>query len=280
MEGALVAEEEDCVEASGLTCSGCGSSHVTFHPEKRMLVCNQCGKEEYYSRATLNANGKVLLSKENAIHFFKEGRYDSARHYAMEILNISQDHAPAMFIMAYCEEYVDRRDGALKQFFHQALDISLEYLEVRELLELFTVAAYHLLDFEEEILTLAALNMQSEKDEAELCEFVDKICPYFIGRRTSVRFFTTVMCEIYGDLAEHCGVPKTCFALLKAVKQNPDSPYYNNDFYLKSKVQYFANHYLFPLESIIKKMKESEFSQKFLNSYNKLKVEYKNDANI
>ncbi|MDE7300381.1 MAG: hypothetical protein K2N94_16405 [Lachnospiraceae bacterium] len=265
------------MEVSGLTCNGCGSSNVTFHPGKRMLICNQCGKEEYYSRATLNANGKVLLSKENAIHFFGEGNYENARHYALEILNISQDHAPAMFIMAYCDEYVDRRNGSMRQFFDRVADIALEYREVRELKDLFLVAAYNMADFEEDILRLIALNMQSEEDAAELCEFVDKICPYFISKRTSIVFFTPAMCEIYSDLAGHCSVPKTCFALLKAVKQNPDSPYCNNDFYLKSRAKYFADHYLLPLRSILEKIKEEALRQKFMSSYDSLRSEYEND---
>ena len=35
----------------------------------------------------------------------------------MNVLNISKDNAPALYIMAYFDEFVSRKDGALKSFF-------------------------------------------------------------------------------------------------------------------------------------------------------------------
>lgn len=265
------------MEATGLKCNGCGSSNVVFDPKRRILVCNQCGKEEYYSRATLNSNGKVLLSKDNAMQFFAEGKFDSARHYALEILNISQDNAPALFIIAYYDDFVERKDYAVKQFFTKIRDISLEYNEIRELIILFENAIYNMSDYEKEMLELIALNMQSSEDIKELSEFADKICPYYILKRTSINYFTNGMYEIYKEYAEHCDIPKTCFALMKSIKQNPDSPYCNNTFYLKSKTEYFYNNYVIPIGEIISSMSNGEFKQKFINSYKKLKEEYISD---
>ena len=86
---------------------------MTFDPKRRILLCNQCGKEEYYSRATLNANGKVVFSRRNAIRFFSEGKLEDARHYAMEVLNISMDNAPAMYILRRVYRAEAGRDAAV-----------------------------------------------------------------------------------------------------------------------------------------------------------------------
>ena len=60
----------ESMEGAGLQCHGCGSTNVVFDSKRRILKCNQCGKEEYYSRATLNSNGKVVFGKQNAMSFF------------------------------------------------------------------------------------------------------------------------------------------------------------------------------------------------------------------
>lgn len=262
------------MELGGLQCHGCGSSNVVFDPKGRILKCSQCGKEEYYSRATLNANGKVLFSKENAINFFTEGKFENSQHYAMNVLNISKDNAPALYIMAYFDEFVSRKDGALKSFFHEIQGLALEYDEVQELKKLFLASAYNLLDYESEVLTLIAVNMQSEDDSEDLCKFVDTLCPYLIKKRTSINFLTSNLVGIYEELAGHCDIPKTCFALLKAIDENPDSPYKNNSFYLRSNAKYFYDNFVLTVGKIINAMKTKELRDKFFNSYTKKRVMY------
>ena len=72
---------------------------------------------------------------------------------------------------------------------------------------------------------------------------------------------------MYKELAEHCGVPKTCFALLKSISENPDSPISNNSFFLKAKAKYFYDNYVEVIGGIIRSMAESEFKQKFIAAY-------------
>ena len=145
------------MDLEGLQCHGCGSTNVTFDPKRRILSCNQCGKEEYYSRSTLNANGKVVYARRNAIHFFKEGRMDDAKHYAMEVLNISMDNAPAMYILAYYDEFTARKPDSMRMFFEQIMDVALEYDEVRDICSLIMGSAYNLADFEEQVIQLIAV---------------------------------------------------------------------------------------------------------------------------
>lgn len=257
-----------------LQCSGCGSSNVVFDPQSRILICNQCGKNEYYSRATLNASGRVVFGKQNALKFFSTAQFDNAKHYARDVLNVSMDNAPALFIMAYHEEFVEMHVGAMDRFFEQVLPIALEYDEVREMKKLVITAAHQMSDYEPELIKLFAMNMQSDKDADELCALIDQLCPYFISKRTSSDFLTSDLIDLYSELAEHCVIPKTCFALLKAIETNPDSPFIGDSFYLRSKSEYFYNHYVMPVGHIIESMKPCEYKQKFALAYQKKKLQY------
>lgn len=268
------------MEMDGLQCHGCGSTNVVFDAKRRILICNQCGKEEYYSRATLNSNGKVVYGRRNAIRFFKEGKLDDARHYAMDVLNISMDNAPAMYILAYHDEFIARRPDSMKKFFEDIKDVALEYDEVGDLRELILSSAYNLTEFEEDVISLIAVNMQSDEDSVQLCEFIDAFCPYLISKRTSSGFLTQNLAEMYQELAGHCSIPKTCFALIKSIETNPDSPYADNSFYLKSKTRYFYDNYIKVLSNIITAMKDESLKIKFMNAYNTKCSKYKADANI
>ncbi len=268
------------METGGLLCSGCGSSNVTFIPQLRKLVCNQCGKETFYERATLNANGKVVLSRQNMLQFFSNGKYEDARHYAREVLNIAMDNVPALFVMAFCDECVDKYNDRIHDFFVQVRNVSLEYDEVREMIKLIKAASYRLVEHEEQVIELLAKNMQSEDSLGELTDALDTVCPYFISKRTSMDYLNNNLVDMYKELVAHCGIPKTCFALLKSIETNPDSPYVNNSFFLESKSRYFYEHYIVPIGDIISTMGNSEYGLKFMNAYKTKCQKYKQDANL
>lgn len=265
------------MDGIGLECPGCGNKMVSFDPKTRTLIC-PCGLKTTYSRATMNKNGKVVYSKENAMRFFKEGKFDNANTYARDVLNISMDNAVALFIMSYYEEYVIRRNGAMDSFFTEIDKVALEYDEVQDLQDAIAVCAINLLDYEEQIIRMIAMNLQDPKDADDLCEFMDKVLPYFISKRPSTNFFTKNLIEMYTELAGHCGIPKTCFALLKSIETNPDSPYVGNEFYLKAKAKYFYDNFVCPLEGIIMAMNNQELRNKFMTSYLKKKQKFAQDA--
>lgn len=266
------------MDTGGLQCHGCGSGNVEFDPKTRKLICHTCGNEEYYSRATLNSNNKVAFGRQNAINFFIEGKFDDSRHYAMDVLNISMDNAPAMYIMAYCEEFVTKNDGAMKRFFKQIQEVALEYDEVQDLKKLLTASTYRLSDYEEDVIQMIAVNMQSEEDSQDLCEFIDTICPYLISKRTSMNYLTKNLADMYKELAGHCNIPKTCFALLKSIETNPDSPYVNDSFYLESKTQYFYDNYVVPIGSVIRGIGDLQLKEKFISSYEKKHTKFIEDS--
>lgn len=266
------------MEAGSMQCHGCGSTNVTFDPQRRILICNQCGKQEYYSRATLNANGKVVFARQNAINFFTHGHYDTARQYAQDILNISSDNAPALYMLAFYDEFTLGKNGALKRLFALFDTMALEYQEVQDLMELFLASPAKLLDFQEDIITVIAKNLQDEKDAQVLCAFFDKICPYFISRWPSMGFLKPSLIELYTELVEHCGIPKTCFALLNAIQKNPDSPYAGDTFFLRPKTEYFYEHFVLPVGKIIDAMKDEQYRGKFLAAYKQRKQQYELDS--
>lgn len=266
------------MEIQGLTCHGCGSTEISFDPVIRKIHCNQCGKEEYYSRAQLGATGKVAFAKDNAIRFFQEGNLDDARKFAGDVLNTMQDNAAALFIMAYCDEFVESRSGTIKDFFRELDSIALEYDEVRNLKDLFSASVYNLRDYETEMVSLVVKNMQSQEERSELGTWIDTICSYCIGKYPSSDFLTNEHVELYCDLALNCGIPKTCFALLKGIRSNPDSPYATNCFYMKAKTAYFRDHYVAPVGEVIAAMPSGPYSLKFLATYEILKKQYDTDS--
>ena len=268
------------MEGTSMQCHGCGSTNVTFDPKHRILICNQCGKQEFYSRATLSANSKVIYAKQNAIAFFADGHYDTARNYAQDVLNIFIDSAPALYILAFFDEFIQGRNGALFQYFQKMNSIALEYNEVNDLMTLYLASPYKLMDFEADVIRTIAVNFQSEEDAPALCEFIDKLCPYLISKWPSMNYLSKEIVEIYQELTDHCGIPKTCFALIDSIQKNPDSPYSNNTFFLKPKCRYFFDNFVRPIGIVIQAMNNSELKGKFVMAYNQRVQQYKKDTGI
>ena len=267
------------MDAAGLTCHGCGSTNVIFDAKTRVLHCNQRGSRQTYSRATLNKNGKVVFCKQNALGFFQSGQFDKAKHYSMDILNISMDNVTALYMMAFYDEFYEKRDGSMRSFFRQADEVALEYEEVLDLQKLISASAVRLINFEKEIITLFAKNMQSNEEADDLCQMIDKVCPYFIANRTSADFLDRELVELYKELAEHCSIPKTCFALLKGIETNPDSPFSDNSFYLQGKTKYFYEQYICAVREIIESMKDANYKAKFMAAYQSKVQAYKAASN-
>ncbi len=214
------------MEYSVTTCPGCGSTFIQLDYARKVIICDQCGAVSPYTRTALNKNGKVVFALDNATKCFKEGQFENAARYAHDALNVSNENIPALFIIAYYEEFVLYKSGSFKKFHEKVMrDMMIEGDEMVTLMELFVSAAYNLRNYEREIMDLVRINMASPGDAARLCEFVDKLCPYFIDKRGSCIYLEEEMFEIYKALAQHCNIPKTCYALLKSIGTNPDSPY-------------------------------------------------------
>ena len=264
----------------GMQCYGCGSTNVTFDPKRKVLICNQCGKVATYTRSELNAHGKVVYALENAIRFFESGQMHEAKHYAMDVLNISIDNVPAMYIMAYYDEFKARKPSSMDQFFGWTTEIKLDNDELSDFCRLLKASRCYLADYEEAVIKLVAEYLSQPDNAEELCTIIDDICPTLIADRTSSAYLTEDLAQMYRELAEHCGIPKTCFALLKSIRENPDSPYKRQTFYLKVKSQYFYDHYVAQIGRILHAMRDPGRRRSFISVYNTWCEAYRKDAGI
>ena len=190
------------------------------------------------------------------------------------------DNATALYIMAYYDEHVLGKNMSIRSFFRFAENTALEYDEVAELMQLFLSSPYSLIEYEQDVITTVARNLQDDRDRQILCDFLDKLCPYLISKRPSMGFLTQEMTEIYSELAEHCGIPKTCYALLCAIQTNPDSPYVNNAFFLKPKTRFFYENFVLPVGKIIDCMSDSPYKTKFQSAYRQRKRKFEIDAGL
>lgn len=255
--------------SEGITCPGCGSSDVDFDPVTRRTHCNQCGRDGYYSRDQVASLDRVSTAVKNAIGTFTSGNRANARRFAGDVLNILPDSLPALFIMAYIDEFSESVNNAIDKYFKKAEEIKeVKGDEVREMITLFTAALYNMRDYEEQMLTLIVENMQAPEDRPELEAFIEKVSPYCIAKYPSEDFLTEDRCSLYCDIAANCNIPKTCFALLKGIEKNPDSPYVTGTFYMKARTQYFFDNYVKRVGKVIEAMKNSEVKPKFVNAYN------------
>lgn len=267
------------MELKGISCSGCGSTDVVFDPVTRKLHCNQCGKEEFYSRAALGSNEKVSIVADNAVKAFTAGNRQAARRFAGDVLNIMIDDLPALFILAYLDEFQESRNGAVRDFFTRAQTIrDVQGDEIRELILLFEAALYNMRDYEAEMLTLVVENMQAQADRPELTQFIEKVSPYCIGKYPSSDFMTEERCSLYCDIAANCSVPRTCFALLKGIESNPDSPYVTGTFYMQARTQSFYDNYVVRVGRVIDAMTDNGLHQKFEAAYNECVQKYRDRA--
>ncbi len=268
------------MEFDKLECSGCGSANVEFDPRSRRLICNQCGNEEVYSRKRVNSGAKVIYSRDNAIRFFMDNNYSNAGKYAQDVLNISIDNAPALYIISYIEEFDNKKRGNMEKFFTVTRDLPLDYNEVEELKKLFLASPYKLIEHEEEFIRLIAINSQDESDKKDLCNFIDAISPYLIAKRPGISYLTAELAEMYSDLAGHCNIPKTCFALLDSIEKNPDSPYRNNTFSHTARNKYFYENYILPIGNIVKSINDTMLREKFVAAYNFKVNSFNKNTNI
>ncbi len=245
-------------------CPGCGEP-VDIDFKTRKGHCDFCGNVVTFPRSAFNNNEKVKNELKYCMRCFEEKRYVDAKEHAENILATAYDNAPALYARTYYEAFsaVNKNSARVGEFFSTIEDLALENEEVELLVKMFLSTVYRLKDNEEDVLHFATSYLSG----AELCSFVDAFSPMLIVKRDSIDFFTPALSELYAEIAGQCSIPKTCYALLQAIMQNPDSPYPESRFFLKTKTQRFYNDFVLPVGEIIQKMDSQELSSKFYNVY-------------
>lgn len=265
------------MELNGINCPNCGSTNIEYNAAERSIQCNQCGSHTTYSRATMAKNKNVILAMRNAIEFFCDGNFEEAYHYALETLNLFSDYAPALYIVSYYNEVKKGQCLSIKQFLESIMRqdaTPLEFDEIRDLMRVFVASKHLLIDYEKEFIYILATNMQAEQDKKELAACVEAVCPYVIQHQRSIDFLDEEMAGYYADLAAHIDIPKTCVALLIGIQKNPESPYAGNTFSFHAKTQYFYEHYVVPVGTIIQHMKQSALKNQLAAKYQQMQQSY------
>lgn len=245
-------------------CPGCGEP-VDIDFKTRKGHCDFCGNVVTFPRSAFNNSENVKNELKHCMRCFEEKRYVDAKTHAENILATAYDNAPALYGRAFYEAFsaVNKNSARIGEFFRAIENLTLEGEEVEMLAKMFILTVYRLKDNEEDVLHFASTYLSG----AELCNFVDSFSPLLIVKRDSIDFFTPTLSELYAEIATQCSIPKTCYALLQAMLQNPDSPYPENRFFLKTKTQRFYNDFVLPVGEIIKKMDSQELSSKFYKVY-------------
>ncbi len=265
-----------------LQCPGCGSSRVHIDLKKRKLICDQCGNEMLYSRATVNATTSDTIKnrRDNAYEYFKTGKFELAYKFAREVLTVASDYVPARYIIAFYEENKIKKAGVLKQFFGSLDGILLEYDEIIGLEQLFLAFPYKLIEYETDVLKVIMDNLEEEDERQELRKFIDGICPFWISKRPSQNYLTPELLERYRILASQCSVPKTCFALLDSIRKNPDSPYNRQEFELITRNQYYYDNYCKPIGTVLGAMGDEGLRTRFMAQYELMLSEFRKDTGV
>lgn len=252
------------MDATVFHCPNCGAP-VDIDYKTRKGTCEFCGSVVTFPRKTFNSSSNVVNELPICLRSFDEKRFADARAHAESVLAVAIDNGPALYARTYYEAFaaVTRNSERLGEFFKQINDIDMDGEEVQALKKMFLSTVNKLGDYEEELLQWAVANLAP----SELGNFTEAVSPLLIGKRTSIDFFTPKLAKTYKEIASLCPIPKTCYALLQAITNNPDSPYPENQFFLKTKTKRFHDEFVLPVGEIIQSMDSPELKNKFYRAY-------------
>ena len=123
------------------------------------------------------------------------------------------------------------------------------------------------------------MNLLEYDDLEELQEFVENFCPFSILNHKTIDWFDAEMVEIYKELSKKLMIPKTWYALYKAIQKNPDSPMIGDRFYLKTKATRVFEQFVLPIGEIFKCIGEPVNRVKFTKGFQQLHDLFKSKLN-
>ena len=268
------------LENKEFRCSGCKYALKLDEIDKTTLIgkCPNCGNMVTATRKQIKGAKEVVNSQENAVRFFTENNFETAVHYAKEILSYAQDldNAVALFIIAYYEAYVAtvKSRDELNKFFNETL-AKIEFAddEMDAFKTVLKHAVYYVEDYEKVILQTIITN----EGVIEAGKFIEEFSPYLINKRNSIEWFDSEMCSIYADISAQADIPKTWYALFQCITKNPESPEAGQSYHLKTATLHFYNQYVLGVGKIFSVIKNDALKAKFGGAFNqiKTKIEFK-----
>ncbi len=264
------------MEGQVYECPGCFSpipaDRIDFQTKR--ATCPYCGNLVVLTRKSINTSQGVLHDLENAVRFFIDNNFDSAKRYAESLLSVSVDNAVGLFIIAHFKAFKAEAKSRLllDKFFKEELpEIDFDTEELESFTKIILHVLFNLADYEKEIVS-AMVQFLPKK---ELGQFIDAFSPYLITKRSSINWFDAGMKEAYKNVTMITDVPKTWYALFQAMLKNPDSPEVENNYYLKTKAERFYNEYVLGIGEIFSNIGNAELKNKFNGAYEKKAAEMK-----
>lgn len=269
------------MQSNAYKCSCCPyvfkENEINF--QTRRATCPRCDAVTTFSRSVVNGSTGVLHDVENAVKFFEERNFESAKRFAESALSVSYDNVVGLFIIAYYNAYHApiKKRTYLDKFFNEELpEIGVDVDEMDALKKVLKKCPLHLLDYEQQILDKI---LATTGDEREIVDFVEAFSPYIISKRPSIEWFNPKMKGIYAELTARANLPKTWYALFQQIAVNPDSPELENTFYLKTKAARFYNDYVCGVGEIFSQIKDEALKTKFVSAFEKKQQNFVKNMN-
>ena len=219
------------------------------------------------------AEAKYGQTVNAAVHAFLASDLRAAMSAAGEVHAKTADCPEAEFILGFCA-YVGQAASTtgLDRFFKKFRAAELTDAQKDNLRRMFLKYPRNLARYEMQ--TVRFVREMSAGDTKALCDFVDAFSPYIIKKQESAQFLDREMCDFYRTLAEECSVPKTCYALIGAMKSLPESPFAGDSFRLRTRSLNFRRDFMNPVGEIVAGIRDSARREQLMGMYRETVSEF------
>lgn len=271
-----------------LICKTCGALLKPVGDEKRAR-CEYClnewdiVREEPLTEQQIEDAARAGVAKgdearrgqviEAAVNAFLASDLRTAISNANEIHAKSADCPEAELILGF-GAYVSQSasTAGLERFFSQVRAASLTDEQKHNLRRMLLKYPRNLALFEVQTIRLARELLDG--DARALCEFTDAFSPYIIKKQESARFLDPEMRTFYRDLARECSIPKTCYALIGAMKSLPESPFAGDSFHLRTRAMNFRRDFIDPVGEIVSAISDPARREQLTGMYRETVSEF------
>lgn len=271
-----------------LICKTCGASLKPEGDAKRAR-CEYCLNEwdivredplteqqiEDAARAGVEKGDEAKRGQliDAAVNAFLASDLRTAISTASEIHAKNADCPEAEFILGF-GAYVGQSasTAGLDRFFEQVRAERLTDAQKEDLRRMLLKYPRNLALFE--VRTVRFAQKMFAGDAKALCEFTDAFSPYIIKKQDSARFLDREMYEFYRDMAKECSIPKTCYALVGAMKSLPESPFAGDTFHLRTRAMNFRRDFMGPVGDIVSGIRDTARREQLTGMYRDTVAEF------